>query len=82
MNDKGHLKTVRLAFGGIGTEPWRNEAVEALLTDTDGNDEVITQAADLLLKEAKGSGQNDFKIPLTRRLLKQVIQRALAGKGA
>lgn len=82
VNDKGHLTTVRLAFGGIGTEPWRNEAVEALLTDTDGNDEVITQAADLLLKDAKGHGQNDFKIPLTRRLLKQVVQRALAGKGA
>ena len=82
INDNGHLTTVRLAFGGIGTEPWCNEAVEALLTDTDGNDEVITQAADLLLKEAKGSGQNDFKIPLTRRLLKQVIQRALASKGA
>jgi len=82
VGDSGNLDTVRLAFGGIGTEPWRNEAVEALLTDTDGNDAVITQAADLLLKDAKGSGQNDFKIPLTRRLLKQVIQRALAGKGA
>jgi len=81
-DDKGSLTTVRLAFGGIGTEPWRNEDVEALLTDTDGNNDVITQAADLLLKEAKGSGQNDFKIPLTRRLLKQVIQRALAGEGA
>ncbi|WP_201558102.1 FAD binding domain-containing protein [Psychrobacter sp. 72-O-c] len=81
-DDNGSLTTVRLAFGGIGTEPWRNEDVEALLTDTDGNNDVITQAADLLLKEAKGSGQNDFKIPLTRRLLKQVIQRALAGEGA
>ncbi|MGP9690677.1 FAD binding domain-containing protein [Psychrobacter sp. AOP30-A2-5] len=82
VTDNGCLDTVRLAFGGIGTEPWRNEAVEALLTGTDGNENVIKQAADLLLKEAKGSGQNDFKIPLTRRLLKQVIQRALAGKGA
>ncbi|MDN3441039.1 xanthine dehydrogenase family protein subunit M [Psychrobacter sp. APC 3279] len=80
--DSGNLKTVRLAFGGIGTEPWRNEAVEALLTDTDGNNDVIAQAADLLLNDAKGNGQNDFKIPLTRRLLKQVIQRALAGEGA
>ena len=82
VDDNGNLKTVRLAFGGIGTEPWRNEAVEALLTNTDGNNDVITQAADLLLKDAKGQGQNDFKIPLTRRLLKQVIQRALAGEGA
>lgn len=80
--EEGKITTARLAFGGIGTEPWRNEAAEALLTGTDGNENVIKQAADLLLKEAKGSGQNDFKIPLTRRLLKQVIQRALAGKGA
>lgn len=82
VNNQGQLETVRLAFGGIGTKPWRNEAVEALLTGTDGNLEIITQAADLLLKYAKGSGQNDFKIPLTRRLLKQVIERALTGKGA
>jgi len=81
-DDNGNLKTVRLAFGGIGTEPWRNEAVEALLTETDGNNDVIAQAADLLLNDAEGNGQNDFKIPLTRRLLKQVIQRALAGEGA
>ncbi|MEN2750298.1 xanthine dehydrogenase family protein subunit M [Psychrobacter sp. FBL11] len=81
-DDSGKLSTVRLAFGGIGTQPWRNEEVEALLTDTQGDDDTIKQAADLLLKDAKGSGQNDFKIPLTRRLLKQVIQRALAGEGA
>ena len=82
VNSQGKLETVRLAFGGIGTQPWRNEAVEALLTGTDGNPDIFTEAADLLLKEAKGCGQNDFKIPLTRRLLKQVIQRALASKGA
>ena len=82
VNNQGQLETVRLAFGGIGTKPWRNEAVEALLTGTDGNIGIISQAADLLLKDAKGSGQNDFKIPLTRRLLKQVIERALTGKGA
>ena len=79
-DDNGQLNTVRLAFGGIGTQPWRNEAVEALLTGTDGNADVINEAADLLLSDAKGSGQNNFKIPLTRRLLKQVIVRALAGR--
>lgn len=81
-DDNGNLTTVRLAFGGIGTQPWRNEDVEDLLTDTQGDDDTINQAADLLLKDAKGSGQNDFKIPLTRRLLKQAIKRALAGQGA
>jgi xanthine dehydrogenase YagS FAD-binding subunit len=81
-DDNGNLATVRLAFGGIGTQPWRNEDVEDLLTNTQGDDDTIKQAADLLLKDAKGSGQNDFKIPLTRRLLKQAIKRALAGEGA
>ena len=81
-DDNGNLATVYLAFGGIGTQPWRNEAVERLLTNTTGDDATIEQAADLLLQDAKGYGQNDFKIPLTRRLLKQVIQRALAGEGA
>ena len=81
-DDNGNLATIRLAFGGIGTQPWRNEAVERLLTNTTGDDATIGQAADLLLQDAKGHGQNDFKIPLTRRLLKQVIQRALAGEGA
>lgn len=81
-DENGKLATVRLAFGGIGTEPWRNEEVEALLMNSQGDDDTIKKAADLLLKEAKGNGQNDFKIPLTRRLLKQVIQRALAGEGA
>ncbi len=81
-DDNGNLATIRLAFGGIGTQPWRNEAVERLLTNTSGDDATIGQAADLLLQDAKGHGQNDFKIPLTRRLLKQVIQRALAGEGA
>ena len=81
-DDNGNLATVRLAFGGIGTQPWRNEAVERLLANTTGDDATIGQAADLLLKDAKGHGQNDFKILLTRRLLKQVIQRALAGEGA
>ena len=82
VDDSGKLHTVRLAFGGIGTEPWRNENVEAILTGTDGNSEVIAAAADLLLKNAKGNGQNDFKIPLTRRLLKQVIQRALDSRSS
>ena len=82
VDASGQLNHVRLAFGGIGVKPWRNEDIEALLIGSKGDDTTIKQAADLLLQEAKGHGQNDFKIPLTRRLLKQVIQRALTAKGA
>ena len=82
VDAEGTLSTVRLAFGGIGSQPWRNEAVEASLEGSKGSVPDIVKAANILLKEAQGHGKNDFKIALTRRLLKQIIERALAAKDA
>lgn len=81
-DDSGNLTTVRLAFGGIGTQPWRNEKMEAALIGTKGGIPDIVHAANILLAEAKGYGKNDFKIAVTRRLLKQIIERALNAKDA
>ena len=55
----------RLAFGGIGAKPWRVEAADRL---TDADD-----IADAVLAGAQGHGANDFKIPLTRRVIKAVL---------
>ena len=82
VDAEGTLSTVKLAFGGIGSQPWRNEAVEASLEGSKGSVPDIVKAANILLKEAQGHGKNDFKIALTRRLLKQIIERALAAKDA
>lgn len=73
----GKLDTVRLAFGGIGSIPWRDKAVEALLMSSHGEREAINQAVDKLLIQAKPHPKNAFKLTLTRRLLTQVIQRAI-----
>lgn len=82
VDAEGTLSTVRLAFGGIGSQPWRNEEVETSLEGTKGSIPDIVKAANILLNEAQGQGKNDFKIPLTRRLLKQIIERALNAKDA
>ena len=66
-----------MAFGGIGTMPWRNTAVEEALIGTKGDTLAVVKASNLLLADAKGYGKNDFKIPLTERLLQQVIERAI-----
>jgi xanthine dehydrogenase YagS FAD-binding subunit len=58
----------RLAFGGIGAMPWRVEAADEL-TDADA-------IADTVLAGATGHGNNDFKIPLTRRLIKRTLAGA------
>ena len=49
--------------------PWRNPAVEAALVGKAPSTATFEAAADALLADAKGFGSNDFKIPLTRRVL-------------
>jgi len=65
----GRITSARLAFGGLGPMPWRNEAVEAALVGQEPTDASFHAAADALLADARGYGSNDFKIPLTHRIL-------------
>ncbi|MDY0958109.1 xanthine dehydrogenase family protein subunit M [Sphingomonas sp. CFBP8993] len=65
----GRITSARLAFGGLGPMPWRDEAAEAALVGQEATDAAFNAAADALLANAKGHGSNDFKIPLTRRTL-------------
>ncbi|UWR21739.1 xanthine dehydrogenase family protein subunit M [Sulfitobacter sp. S190] len=74
--DAGKIAHVALAFGGLGTKPWRNRAVEEALQGQAPSEEVFDRAADILLADAKGYGSNDFKIPLARRTLKAVLRTA------
>lgn len=67
---------ISLAFGGLAHMPWRDDAVEELLKGQTPSDDLFASAADALLKDAKGFGSNDFKIPLTRRTLKAVLKEA------
>ena len=67
--EDGRIASARLAFGGLGPMPWRNEAVEATLIGQEPTDAAFHAAADALLADANGYGSNDFKIPLTRRTL-------------
>ena len=65
----GKIATARLAFGGLAPKPWRDRAVEGLLVGKAPSATLWDQAADRLLEQAVGHGENDFKIPLVRRAL-------------
>ncbi|MEP7007714.1 MAG: xanthine dehydrogenase family protein subunit M [Sphingomonas bacterium] len=65
----GKIASAALAFGGLAPMPWRNPAVEAALIGQAPSTAAFEAAADALLAGAKGFGSNDFKIPLTRRVL-------------
>ena len=76
--ENGVIANAALAFGGLGPMPWRDGAVEAALIGRAPSDAVFGAAADVLLKDARGSGSNDFKIPLTRRVLIAVLRELTA----
>ena len=67
--EDGKIASAALAFGGLAPMPWRNPAVEAALVGQAPSTAAFEAAADALLAGAKGFGSNDFKIPLTRRVL-------------
>lgn len=73
----GQIENIQFAFGGVGTQPWRNHEAEALLQGTHGEHEHIEAAMQLILQEAVLDEQTAFKPLLMRRLLKHAIERAL-----
>ena len=78
----GRIGTVALAFGGLAHMPWRDAALEETLTGEAPSDAIFDRAADLLLAQAQGQGENDFKIQLARRTLKAVLAQATAEEPA
>ena len=74
--DGGRIAQAALAFGGLGTRPWRDPEVDALLTGAEPSAQLFQEAADTLLKSAETHGGDDFKVPLARRVLTAVLEEA------
>ncbi len=66
---EGRIDRAALAFGGLGTVPWRSAGAEAALVGQTPDRAAFAAAADALLGDARGAGDNDFKVPLARRTL-------------
>lgn len=72
----GRIRSARLAFGGLAPKPWRVEQAEAALVGQAPDAAAARAAADLILAGARGYGHNDFKIPLTRRVIQAALEQA------
>ena len=73
------IKEARLALGGVAHKPWRDQDVEAGLRGQAANRTVFAQAADTLLREARGFAHNGFKIELARRCIVRALTQAALG---
>ena len=71
--ENGKIASAAMAFGGLGPRPWRDHDAESVLEGETPSRALFDKAADVLLADAKGQGENDFKIPLTRRVVAAVL---------
>jgi xanthine dehydrogenase YagS FAD-binding subunit len=76
----GTVRAARIALGGVAHKPWRVEEAEALLVGRPAGETAFEQAAERILRGARGYGQNDFKIPLAQNAIVQALTAA-AQKG-
>ena len=74
--EDGVIDHAALAFGGVAHKPWRDQSIEQLLIGKAPSPQLFAQAADMLIADAEGQGENDFKIPLAHRTLKAVLAEA------
>jgi xanthine dehydrogenase YagS FAD-binding subunit len=70
------MNAARVAFGGISYKPWRSAEAETTLIGAPLTLASFDAAGRAALKDARGYGFNDFKLPLARRTLRAVLADA------
>jgi xanthine dehydrogenase YagS FAD-binding subunit len=76
MRDENRVHAARVAFGGISYKPWRSAEAEAALVGAAVTRGSFDAAGAAALRNARGYGHNDFKIPLARRTLRATLADA------
>ncbi|WP_375290742.1 FAD binding domain-containing protein [Qipengyuania sp.] len=74
--DGDRIARADLAFGGLAHKPWYDPRIAEVLMGQVPDAALFDAAADVLLADARGFGENDFKIPLARRTLAAVLAEA------
>jgi xanthine dehydrogenase YagS FAD-binding subunit len=74
--DNDRIGTARVAFGGVSYKPWRSQEAEATLVGAPVTRASFDAAGVAALRDARGYGHNDFKIPLARRTLRAALAEA------
>ena len=70
------IQEARLALGGVAHKPWRDRQAEALLHGQGATRDNFRRVAEVILRDAKGFGLNDFKIELAKRAIVRALSQA------
>src|SRR5262249_35270172 len=75
MNGESILEA-RVALGGIAHKPWRDRQAEETLRGEKACRDSFRETAEVLLRDAKGCGHNNFKIELAKRAIVRALVAA------
>ncbi|WP_310395828.1 xanthine dehydrogenase family protein subunit M [Hymenobacter sp.] len=69
----GQIRSARVAFGGVGTKPWRSTAAEKLLMGAPATEATFRTAAAAAMREAQPREHNRFKVELAQNTLVRAL---------
>ncbi|HVU33350.1 MAG TPA: FAD binding domain-containing protein [Opitutaceae bacterium] len=71
----GRLAKPRVVLGAIAPVPWQVEAANEFLDGKAVTTETAERAADLLLREARPLGDNAYKLPIAKALVRRTLMK-------
>jgi xanthine dehydrogenase YagS FAD-binding subunit len=82
IDDRGTIRDVRLALGGVAHKPWRATVAEQEMRGATASEKTFRRATEAELKDAVGLAHNGFKIELAKRLIADTLQKLTMMPGA
>jgi len=74
----GQILSGKITLGGVAPMPWTEEIVGAALPGMRIGAEEIARVSEVALSGAEPMGQNDYKVPLARNLIAEMLERLTA----
>jgi len=72
------LSDVKIAMGGVAPIPWRAKKAEKILNGNTVSDDLLKKAGEAEMEDAEPLNQNEYKITLTKNLLKRAVSGLLS----
>ncbi len=72
------LTGVRVVLGAVAPIPWQVDAANAFLEGKPLTDETARRAAELMLRDALPAGDNAYKLPIARALVRRTLLQLVA----
>jgi len=73
------VQTARIVLGGVAPIPWRVKAAEAALEGKTLNEQTIAAAAEAAIANAEPLDYNEYKVILTRNLVRRALEHLRQG---